>query len=206
MAAIPTLELRDFEFQAFDTLWWVGRNWTSRAIQLATCTPQQWWYGETPSHVSVIAPWCCEPTNFESTTLCPLPCVIRGVPTSGVQAHRPHEEIAAYDGRVILLRLPEPLAHGKAIRLGQYLAEKCGAPYDYPQALAAGTHWIKRMRWARPNRDAFFCDELVSYAGRKIEVLEKVYNPAGVSPAWLFRWIVTNGIQEICGQFLPTDH
>ena len=51
-----------------------------------------------PFDASVLNQWLDQHLLFESTTLNTLPCVLTGRKTKGVQAQRPADRIASYDG------------------------------------------------------------------------------------------------------------
>lgn len=186
------------EFQSGDVLCFAGREFASRVIAFKTCSWGQLFRGEWFSHCGIVAPYAGNAKLFESTTLAEMPCDIQKRRVSGVQAHDPAERIAKYDGKVWLLRLVEhnKLRERKALRLSWFLQRAIETPYDYEQALLAGTNWIKRSSWTRPDKSSLFCDELVAMALMSIDVIGDAFNPSTVTPAWLAWFLVDRWIYE----------
>ena len=58
-----------------------------------------------------------------------------------------------------------------------------------PGALRAGTLWIKRYFDADPR--LLFCDELLAFVLMDCDKIpDGSFNPSGVTPAWLARWLI----------------
>src|SRR5262245_7419456 len=109
---------------AGDLLAFYGVDFTSRLIEWGT-------WG--PSHVGIISRSNGDAARlFESTTLCDLPDAKEAVPIAGVQSHAPDDRIAAYRGRVELLRLAPvwELNRYEADLLARMLEHLRGVRYD----------------------------------------------------------------------------
>jgi hypothetical protein len=168
-------------FEPGDLLLFYGRTPLSRLIEVVT-------WG--PSHVALCA-WHHSQglLLYESTTLCPLPDALLGVPLSGVQAHQPEERIAAYDGRVARLA---PAALWRYSRFELHLMAKMLAhlhtcSYDTAGALVSGTcvfKWTALMPW--PDLASLFCSELVTAVLMRLGRMP-LANPALYNPASLVR-------------------
>lgn len=165
-----------------DLLVFWGRGWTSRVIEAAT---------RGPSHVGIIAPR--SPVGdlllFESTTLCDLPCEINHVPHCGVQAHKPTDRLANYDGGISLMRLTPAweLQTAEVDRLTGLLRGLVGLGYDTPGALISGTKCLRLSRlMPYPDLGSLFCSELCAHVLMRVGRLP-LDNASGYSPATLVR-------------------
>jgi len=202
----PKQKLRDVSFRPGDILVWSGRGWRSRVIALLTCKLSQLFRGQLISHMSI----CAERRlglgregiveNFESTTFCSLPCRIQGTVVSGVQCHDPHAEIARYNGNVWVMRPVREITEEQSHALTDFLVDAIGHGYDHFQAgMSAIPHWIKRWGWFNPDPETLFCDELVNFALRQIDVGPRSFSPSKVTPAWT-AWFLTHTYT-----YLPPD-
>lgn len=180
-------------FQPGDTLWFCGRGFTSRVIALGTCSCKQLAFGQLISHCGIIAQHRGKLKHFESTTLNDLACDEARRTIRGVQVNDPHQRILTYGGRVYLSRMRKPLTAEQSEALSASLRAFLGTPYDMPGALRAGTRWIKRFFDA--DASLLFCDELLGFALMDAgKIPEGSFNPSGVTPAWLARWLVHNAM------------
>jgi len=184
-------DFHDIEYRSGDTLHWAGRSLVSRGIALRTCSPRQFWDGQFISHSSIIAPYQGALKNWESTTLCPLPCDAQGEMVDGVQCHNPYKEIDAYDGKVWLGRLNRPLDNDQIRSLEESLTGQLGVPYDMTGAMLAGTRWLKQ--WFYPDASSLFCDELVLNEFMKLSIVPRTFDSQEKSPAWLAWMLVKFG-------------
>lgn len=176
-----------FDWQCGDLLFFWGRGWLSRTIEIAT---------RGPSHVGIV----CQNFEmgngtaglllFESTTLCDLPDAIKGSRFAGVQAHDPEARIAAYDGQVGRMRLATTweLETDESQNLRDLLTEAHGRPYDRGGAVLSGSRLIK---WTPcmpyPDLGHAFCSELVAAVLMRVQRLPlgspSIYNPASLMRA-----------------------
>jgi hypothetical protein len=193
---------RDFPFQPGDIAACFGTDWISRMIRVATWSP----FGPPglrlgPSHVAMISESEQGPVWVESTTLCQHPCLVRGQPVSGCQAHEPHLRIGDYvnaGGTVEVYRLAPIHQLGREEQLllrrilfRHFLWDPVG--YDVRGAILSGT---RAMRWLGllPGADlhSLFCSELVAALLMRLGRLNHA-NPTGYSPARLLRELVHLG-------------
>jgi len=187
-----TKSLTDVVFRPGDILMWSGRGCASRSIAWGTGTIGWKLRGRLFSHMSILS---CEPggprvCNWESTTFCNIPCRIRGTVVSGVQCHDPYLEIVRYNGSVWLMRPVQALTEEKASALTAWLYNAIGTPYDYWQAGLAWTpHWVKRIGLLDADPTTLFCDEMVAFALKAIDVGPRSINPSKMSPAW-YAWFL----------------
>ncbi|MGQ0636459.1 MAG: hypothetical protein ACT4QC_17745 [Planctomycetaceae bacterium] len=175
---------------AGDLLAFYGRDWTSRLIEAVT-------WG--PSHVGIVSkPDTAPAVLFESTTLCDLPDQLTGRRTTGVQAHVPADRIAAYRGRVALLRLAPvwQLSREESRLLAKMLRHVHGAHYDFGGAVLSGTRIFK---WTAlvPYGDlgSLFCSELCAAVLMRLGRLP-IANPAAYNPAGLVRALRRAGVYQ----------
>jgi len=179
--------------QPGDLLFFWGRGWVSRLIELAT---------RGPSHVGIACPHNERLLVFESTTLCPLPCALTGRPSRGVQAHGVELRVAACEGRVARLplapfwrlnRAEEELLHRLLVR------HLLGRAYDLEGALLAGSRWFKWSHWMPyPDLATLFCSEMVAALLMRLARLP-LGNPAAYHPAGLLRAL------RRCGTYAPPE-
>lgn len=175
-------------FTPGDLITFHGCDPVSRVIEVATLGP---------SHVGIICLHNNEPLLVESTTLCPWPCVIRGIHWNGVQAHRPEDRIETYPGSVERLRLAPiwSLSNDESELLSRILIRHCvGQPYDLAGALVSGTRLLK---WSRllPYADlgSQFCSEMVAAVLMRLARMP-IRNPALYNPASLVRALRRSGV------------
>lgn len=176
-------DYHDVRYEPGDVLLWGGTNWQSRLIQLGTCSWKQLWRGQWISHIGIIGHYGVYPLHWESTTLCPLPCVAQGKVVNGVQCHDPYKEIADYDGRVWVLKMRRPLKRWQQDKLAELLLGYLGKSYDTSSALIAGTTWLKRL--ADPDPADQFCSELVGMVLIDMDLGIVGFNPSTITPARL---------------------
>jgi hypothetical protein len=187
-----------------------GRGAVSRSIQLGTCS--------TISHVGVVAwtpkwqleqlvgggalrmqwgileTWRDQDLLYESTTLCGLPCAIRGQRIAGVQAHPPEERLAEFDGRAWRYRLApawwEDLTDKQEARLTGHLLARIGQRYDRRGAVLAGTHVVKHLwPWGKRDRASLFCSEYLASVLQHVGLFP-ISNAGKITPAGLIRQLV----------------
>jgi len=133
-----------------------GRHWKSRVIEAATCGP---------SHVGIIVNYGNQPMLVESTTLCDLPCAVRGLTVQGVQAHLVGDRIRNYDGyvrRVPIADCWRLSAEESAAMTAILCRHWIGRPYYTGGAIISGTRLLKWTRFI-PYSDlgSLFCSQLV---------------------------------------------
>lgn len=169
-----------------DLLLFSGRGLESRWIAAVTCSPFQWLFGRTSSHIAI----CARDQNgrvlvYESTTLCDLACEISGKKTQGTQAHLPDDRIRSYDGKIWRLRLAPRLAltEPESLRLTDFLLSEIGRPYDYEGAMISATRWLRTCELVRPTMQKLFCSYYVMAALKDIGKVDKDLNPRAYSPA-----------------------
>ena len=191
-----------FSFQPGDLVACFGTDWVGRGIQLATCSPfAARGLRLGPSHVAIISESDRGLLWVESTTLCPHPCLIRGEPVSGCQAHEPELRVQDYldaGGAVAVYRLTDINQLDRQERLllrrilFRYFLAKPVA-YDLSGALLSGA---RAIRWLGllPGADlhSLFCSELVAALLMRLNRLNHA-NPTGFSPARLLRTLVAQG-------------
>lgn len=185
--------------KAGDTLWFCGRGVDSRAIAIWTTSLKQKFRGQLISHVGLIAKRGNEFKHFESTTFNDAACDAARRKIWGVQCNDPWDRIDNYDGRVYLGRLVYPLRPRQSARLTEFCEGALGRPYDYKQAVLAGTRWIKHYL-SVPDESLLFCDELVGMGLMRAGVA-KGFNPSAETPASLARrlvnWWVMKPLQRL---------
>lgn len=192
----------DFSFQPGDIAACFGTDLVSRVIRLATWSP--WGPGGLrlgPSHVALISDSEHGRVWVESTTLCRHPCLVRGEPVSGCQAHEPALRVDDYltsGGSVEIYRLAPIHQLGRdeqlllrRILFRHFLWDPVG--YDVRGAILSGT---RAIRWLGllPGADlhSLFCSELVAALLMRLSRLNHA-NPTGYSPARLLRELVQLG-------------
>lgn len=200
----------EFPFQPGDLAACFGRDWVSRSISFGTASlwaPKRLRIG--PSHVAMLCDHRGAPVWIESTTLCPHPCVIQGVPTSGVQAHFPQDRIRDYiddGGRVDVYRLSgiDRLSRTEAEMLSRILIKHFigrFVRYDTGGALLSGTRLLKRTRFfPGANLDELFCSELVAAVLMRLGRMNRA-NPTRYNPACLLRELVREGTYQFHHSF-----
>lgn len=154
-----------------------------------------------PSHVAILVEhrqlglvW------VESTTLSPLPCLIKRHHVSGMQAHDPDDAIATYaeaGGWVDIYR-PAPLYRftlDEELFLSSIVTNliKEDVKYDTAGAALAGTKVFKLSRlFPGADLEKIFCSELVAAILQRLNRMNK-RNPAKYHPAGLLRQLVSQG-------------
>ncbi len=139
-----------------------GFNAGSAGINVATFGIPFW----SLSHVGIFATHRAEVLLFESTTLCDLPCAIRGAHVEGVQAVRPEDRFRDYRGRVWVYPLYRPLYECESERLTAFLLDSLGREYDMIGAFRSGGlgfSWFESLLHTECLR-SIFCSELVAAA------------------------------------------
>jgi hypothetical protein len=169
------------EFQTGDLLFFYGRGFISRSIELAT-------WG--PSHVGIVCEFhgLGKEILVESTTLCDLPCLVLKRAHQGVQFHGVRDRISNYDGRVERMRLLPgwKLDHYEQNKMAQALWRLQGHGYTREGAgLSATPPWFKASAlFPYPDLGSVFCSELCAYALMQTRTLPAdnpaIYNPASL--------------------------
>lgn len=187
------------DYSAGDLLIFYGRDWTSRLISWTTCGP---------SHVGIVSrPPGEAAALYESTTLCDLPDDLSGRRRAGVQAHAPAARVAAYCGRVELLRLAPvwQLNRYEADLLARMLRHLHGARYDLSGAVLSGSRifkWSALMPYC--DLASLFCSELCAAVLMRLGRLP-LANPGVYNPASLVRSLQRCGTYS-APQVLPARH
>jgi len=191
------------QFRPGDILACYGEGWQSKTIRWAT-------WG--PSHVGIIAPISSamkpDPSTkrykqddlvlFESTTLCPRPCLITGNRWSGVQAQPIWDRIEDYSGDVQLIRLTPSweLSTDEAQFLSHILTEHfIGLRYDMEEAIISGTRVLKWSHFLPYPNGSLFCSELVAFCMMRLCRMSH-NNPSLYNPASLIRRLRREGKVE----------
>jgi len=200
------------DWQTGDIIAFSGRSQTSLTIRLATCS--------AISHVgcvAVVPPWQLndlvgcrvvdveeerlidwqeQPLLFESTTLAETPCAITGRVLLGVQAHKPDERVASYNGRAWRYRLTPAwrrtfTENDGPRRLTGHLLARIGTQYDGRGAILAGTRIVKHWwAWTRADRSSLFCSEYLAAVLQHVGLFP-LSNASQVTPASLIRTLVS---------------
>lgn len=185
-------------------------DWTGRLISLGTASllaPRGLRIG--PSHVALFCERQGEILWMESTTLCPRPCLVRGQPVSGTQAHPVADRIDDYvriGGRVDLYRLTplNVLTPLESRLLTSLLFDQILAPgvrYDLPGALLSGTRLFQLSRlFPGADLERLFCSELVAALLMRLGRMNRS-NPTRFNPARLLRHLVRTGSYRRVGTF-----
>lgn len=165
-----------------------------------------------PSHVAMICSRGTETLWVESTTLCDHPCRIRGLHTSGAQAHRPEERIGDYlaaGGAVEFYRLVDidSFSRDEAALLSRILLDhfvRRGLNYDYGGAVLSGTRVFQRTRlFPGADLEHLFCSEMVAAVLMRLGRLNRE-NPARFHPGRLLRTLVRTGVYRRMGRLEGT--
>lgn len=184
-----------FQFEPGDIVAFWGRGLASWTIRVAT---------NGPSHIGIILPYHHERYGktvalFESTTLCPRPCLEFDQVRDGVQVNDPWGRLDDYDGRAVVYRMRpfwglsgEELVNLGALVHNCFVAARDG--YDMARALLSGTRILKLFvkEWLAPDPGAFFCSELCAAALQRANRLNHK-NPYLYTPASLVRELVAQG-------------
>lgn len=192
-------------FQPGDIAACHGADWTSRVIRWGTASPfPPRGLRLGPSHVALMCLWRGEMIWAESTTLCRIPCLVRGQRVSGAQAHRPEERIAEYlegGGRVDIYRLVHfhRLSLDESRLLTRLILDEFidpGISYDLGGAILSGTRVFQCSRFfPGANLEHLFCSELVAAVVMRLNRLNHT-NPTRYNPARLLRELVRTGKYE----------
>ncbi len=190
-----------------------GTDLTGRAISWGTASllaPRG--LRVAPSHVAL----CCEFEEqvvwVESTTLCPHACLIRGMPVSGVQVHRPLLRIEDYiraGGRVDIYRLSEiqQLSSAESRLLTRILIDhfaRRAVSYDIGGAMLSGTRVFQLTRcFPAASLDELFCSELVAAVLMRLGRMNHA-NPTRFHPGRLLRELVRQGTYRRVRRFAGT--
>ena len=132
------------------------------------------------SHIGIIARYQGILRLFESTTLCPLPCIVQGKPVSGAQVHAILKRIRGYYGKVYHLKLKESC---DSELLTKFLLKDVGKPYDMIGAGLSGGWFLRKIKhWLRPqDLNNLFCSEWCASALNAVDIFHtgnaSVWNP-----------------------------
>jgi len=108
---------------------------------------------------------------FESTTFCPIPCMIQDKKVHGAQAHPLQPRMDAYWGSVWHYPLINPLSSDARITLSKFLHAQIGRPYDMRGALRSGGKVYSYLEslFRKSNDDSsLYCSEWCALAHRSI--------------------------------------
>lgn len=184
-------------FRPADLMLVSGKAPVSRLIKAGTCS---YWDAfrsvlgfpnwRCISHVGILANYAGQTLLFESTTLSPLPCVIRGGLHDGMQAHQPREWLTAVEGNIWVASLQKhyTLDEDNSHALTDFLIEHIEADYDPRGALDAGLHWSRGC-----DLSTVFCSEVVGQALMVADVIER-NDPSRITPVSLITDVVERGI------------
>ena len=170
-----------------DQIYFLGTDLLSTAIARRTASWWQWFCGPVFSHVGICAevPIRGEQPEvwlFESTTLCPLPCLFAKAVVKGVQAHHPAERIAVYPGSAWRVRLTQPLSDEQNGLLSDFLRSEIGNPYDRERAALLASWHLWAAPFLEPTRNARFCSELVGEGLKRVNRIGPDHDPESLSP------------------------
>ena len=157
------------EIKAGDIIAFTGGHWTSCFINIVTYGIPFWHI----SHVGIMGEYEGELLLFESTTICDIPCVIRGEPFKGTQAVRLDDRLSTYSGRVKHYPLYRRLFDAERERLNQFLVEHVGIPYDRIGAMRSagiGFSWVESLLH-HEDLSRIFCSEFCAAAHKEIGLL-----------------------------------
>lgn len=183
-------------YRGGDIIAFYGQDWRSRIIEAVTAGP---------SHVGIVCEWPMPATHggydielvlIEATTMCPRPCLLQEVEMNGVQAQRPRDRVADYDGHAQLYRLADhwTLSEDENDDLTELLAGFIGKPYDYRGALWSGTRILKYLpRMPYSDLGTLFCSELIATCVQRLGRL-CVTNAGFFNPASLVHALVKSGV------------
>lgn len=159
--------------QPGDIIGFLGHGALSQCICCGTFALPFWPFYAGVSHVGIIGSYKRQLYLFESTTLCDLPCAIKGHTIKGTQAHRLEDRLAAYHGRVYHYPLLSPLYADEKKRLNRFLLDTLGRPYDAIGARRSGDGFWFLERWSREDQLArIYCSEWVAAAHAYIRLFQ----------------------------------
>lgn len=194
-----------------------GADWTSRAISWGTASlvsPPG--LRVAPSHVAVVCDMLRGGTGgplwVESTTMCGRPCVFRGRPVDGCQAHLPGDRVGDYldaGGRVEVYRLVQidRLDSAERERLRSILLDEFVAPgvrYDWGGAVLSGRRLRTLPRVIGADLEQLFCSEMVAATLQRLCRMNR-RNPSWYSPGRLLRELVWQGTYRRYGEAAVRD-
>ena len=198
--------------QTGDILAFYGVDAASTMIRAATCWPlDPWSCWRPPSHVAMVWEHRGRPLLVESTTLCGRPCVVRGEPVSGTQAHFPYERVGDYvsaGGSVDLYQISgeiNALTPGEDRRLNKWcealIQEE--ASYDMRGAILSGSRLMPLLHLLPDaNLQSMFCSELLAAVLMRVGLMN-IGNPGWYNPGRLIRELVRTGKYERVRQVAP---
>lgn len=176
-----------YGFKSGDVLAFCGRGKESRLIRVRDLTRF--------SHVGFICRHGGRVLLWESTTLSNVPCSVCGELHTGVQAVDPRERIEAYDGRVWLSRLRDPI-HPEHLPSGQsFLRAQHGKPYDKKQVMWA-VPTLGIYPWQRYDDSAWFCSELLIAFMQRVDRVSRDSTPVAWRPCHVMRRLPRWGVLE----------
>jgi hypothetical protein len=152
------VSLRSNEMQPGDIIGFSGANRVSDFINVVTYGIPRW----SLSHIGIVGEYKDERVLFESTTLDPDPCLVRGERFNGAQAHSIDSRIAHYEGRIWHYPLYRSLYPAERQRLNEFLNRTIGTPYDKVGAFRAGGigfSWLESKLHPVMSLNAMFCSE-----------------------------------------------
>lgn len=187
-----------------------GTDWASRVVSWGTASlfgPSALKFG--PSHVAMLCEWRDGPLWIESTTLCRLPCRVRGLHCRGMQAHHPENRLQDYwrsGGRCDLYRLSpiDELSRNESLQLTGMLLEFVhrGLDYDLSGALISGTRALRLTRFLHRDQETVFCSELLAAVLQRLGRMNRE-DPTRYSPARLLRTLIAQGTYRRVGPIEP---
>lgn len=185
------------KFKPGDVLAFSGNGWQSAMIRALSVSPRYWFRDcpENSTHVEIcsILPKrlyrAGGTLTIGSTTFNNDPCVVAGKRVRGVQAHRPEERVAAYDGSVWRLRpAPGQWSDGDTWRLMWFVQFWLGKKYDMRGALTAVLPFPEP-----PDAQRAFCSRFDATALMRLGKYP-ITNPSRVTPSEMVRTLVDTGI------------
>lgn len=137
---------------------------------------------------------------FESTAVCPGPCVLNLKQTNGVQAHLLDWRVHNYAGKVWHYPLCKPLSIKQKSKLQLSCVDNLGKAYDSLQAFRSrglGFGWLEKMLYGVENLTSVFCSEFVAMEYRSIDVF-RTGNVSKWSPNKLARALLERNTVAGC--------
>lgn len=179
-----------------DLIFFYGRDTVSRTISFWT------WGG--PSHVGIVASddgigvpnATGQLVLFESTTMCPTPCLVQQKPTHGIQVQNIQDRIAQYGTAPVYLKLREECAFSptEVNKFHVFAKRMVGTvDYDMPAAIRSGTNIVKYL--VQPNINTLFCSATVA---RLLMLMNKMNwaNPEIFTPGGLKHLLLRTAVYE----------
>lgn len=166
----------------------------------------------SPSHVALITDHPqYGPVWVESTTLCRHPCLFRGKPVSGCQAHLPVTRVTDYveqGGRVEVYRPTEinSLDSGELVLLRRILLTHFvarGVRYDMSGALLSARRITTLPRLISADLETVFCSELAAAVIQRLGRLSRCRNPSWYHPGRLIRDVYSQGTYSRYADCVP---